>query len=341
MNRFSPWLLLLLLSPTMLCCEAFAESAELATDPLDQGLKELAESLGSRMAAREVRKLAVIEFSDLAGFESALGLFLAEELTTLLLESETGSFDIVERQQLSKVLKEQSLTASALFDSETIADVGEILGIQGIISGSIADLGSSIKINARCISVETALVFAAASARIPKEGVIDHLLRQGAAPTIASQGSPGGPRVQASDVFFQNSFLRLTVASLGISDDKRILTLALNLENLTTRPLHLALEGGRSRDQNLQMVDEQGMAFSIYNNNIFGIDIQRFKGSEDNKLTTFSAKGRSTITIEFRPRKPVRGNTFSLSMVLLHKENGRVTPFSAGLSNIRPSRPIQ
>ena len=59
----------------------------------------------------------------------------------------------LERRQLARILREQELTASSLFDADNIAELGQMLGIDALVTGSIADLGASVKINARAISV--------------------------------------------------------------------------------------------------------------------------------------------------------------------------------------------
>ncbi len=314
---------------------------------LEGGLHKLAESLGGRMTSRGVKKLAVVEFSDLAGYESALGLFVAEELTTRLLETEPGGFDIVERQQLNKVLTEQSLTANAIFDAETIASVGAILGIQGIVTGSMADLGDSVKINARCISVETALVFAAASISVPKKGVVDHLLRQGAAPNLTSQpgqARSGGRRVQASDVFFQNSFLRITVDSLAVSKEKDRAILGLSVENLLAQEVRIAAELGYQKYCQVRLVGDDGSELRLgYREIPSGLGCLASNDSTTGELfTSLSPKSRTTVVLGFERKnssQQVTGTVFSVGLSLLRFQDGKISRFSAGLSNIEASTP--
>ncbi len=53
-------------------------------------MKEVAASLGPSLSESGLKKLAVVEFTDLNGYRSALGPFLAEELTTQLFEAKPG-----------------------------------------------------------------------------------------------------------------------------------------------------------------------------------------------------------------------------------------------------------
>ncbi len=330
-------------------------AGDVSDSTLDSGLHALASELAKRMSARGVKKLAIVEFSDLGGYESVLGLYLAEELTTRLLQIELGGFDIVERQQLAKVLEEQKLTSNAIFDADTIAKVGEILGIQAIITGSIADLGEEIKINARSISVESALVFAAASARVQKKGVVENLMRQGASPHLKSRVTatrPGGRKVQASDVFFQNSFLRLTVASLAVVDSGAGATLALTFENLTAQDLYLAIEFVPWACQ-ARLIDDRGSTLELAEspNGIICLQVGRDDKAQEN-FSLFTAKSRSTVVFSYgktsKGPKPsgkqvepsqAPPSVYQVGLSLLRHEQGRTSRFSAGIANIEASRP--
>lgn len=324
----------------------------LAEDAIESALSSVAQRLATQMSAAEVRKLAVVEFSDLAGYESALGLFVAEELTTQLFEANPGGFDIVERQQLQKVLKEQKLSASSLFDAETIEELGRILGIEALVTGSIADLGESIKINARSISVETAKVFAAASARCAKDGVVEQLLAQSASPHLQSdapvQRRTTGKRrqIQAADVFFQNKFMRMTVQSMSLSEDRKYATLAVVLENLTASDILLAIELANNRCQ-ARLIDNLGnelLPSSSYAQGATGIICLKNYGREPEPAESFTrlaGKSKTTAVLRFKVvgewgsrEVPQAGSVFSLGINFIQMERGGVHRFSAGISNI-------
>jgi len=319
-------------------------SATTAPD-LEQGLELVAKTLVEGLATQDVRKIAVIEFTDLAGYRSTLGPFVAEELTTQLLTVKPGAFDVVERQQLAKVLAEQSLSSSALFDAETIASVGKVLGIQAIITGTTADLGDDVKIHARCISVATAKVFAAAATRVPKLGTVDTLMRQGAAPGPGGSGGKVSSRNrqgQASDVFFQNGFLRLTVSSASISGDGGSVTLGLVAEILTPADRFVGLEVlplymVSTKDCLATLVDDQGGEYSL--DRLAGLAYFPFTTSlEPGYFTLMPGKSSTTITLRFvrRGGDEESAPTFvSLGLSLLQLAEGKVSRFSAGLSNVQ------
>ena len=56
-------------------------------------------------------------------------------LTTALVKA--GKFNVIERQELDKVLDEQKLGASGLVIAESAPKVGKLLGVELLVIGSI------------------------------------------------------------------------------------------------------------------------------------------------------------------------------------------------------------
>ena len=166
----------LIIMVAFLCIICAPHSSTFAASNLEEGIKELAQQISNNMIKTGKKKIAVVEFSDLDGMITAFGQHLAEELITELFLISPGQFEVVERRQLMKVLSEQRLTMSGLLDAKAMESVGKILGIEAIVTGSMTDLESNIKINARMIGIETARVFAVARTSIPKIGIVAKLM---------------------------------------------------------------------------------------------------------------------------------------------------------------------
>jgi hypothetical protein len=101
-------------------------------------------------------------------------MFLAEELITRLLQS--GSFEVVERRLLDKVLEEQKMSTTGLLGASLVQKTGSILGVNAIATGTVTDLQSSVKVNARIISARTGTVSARAGETITKDADVSRLL---------------------------------------------------------------------------------------------------------------------------------------------------------------------
>ena len=140
------------------------------TFELDVNLNHLAHEMVKSLRQENKSNLAIVEFPDLDGNISQFGKYVAEELTTRLFT--TRRFNIVERQLMNQLLAEQNLGQSGLVDVNSAAQIGKMLGVDAIVTGTITDLGNNIRINARLIETVSASVFAVASVTIEKDDQI-------------------------------------------------------------------------------------------------------------------------------------------------------------------------
>jgi TolB-like protein len=174
--------------------------------------------------------VAVVEFTDLQGSTTDFGRFLAEELVTRLMETE--KFRVIERQLLNKIIGEQKLSLTGVIDPASAKQLGKILGVDAIVSGTITNLSQSLKVNARLISTETGEIFAVASAEIFKDESVTGLLTSGGggasnapAPKPTPKAAEAGkvPSQRVRDVIFEVSSCRRTggavICYLSIKND--------------------------------------------------------------------------------------------------------------------------
>ncbi|NOX38195.1 MAG: hypothetical protein GXO78_11750 [Calditrichaeota bacterium] len=85
------------------------------------------------------KRVAVINFEDRSGYGHNIGTGLADMLITQLVKS--GKFIVIERQELEKVLQEQSLGMSGMVTAQSAARVGKLLGVELIVTGSVTEFG--------------------------------------------------------------------------------------------------------------------------------------------------------------------------------------------------------
>jgi curli biogenesis system outer membrane secretion channel CsgG len=160
------------------------------TDDLDKAIDVLAAQIIDRLVEGQKAKVGVNEFLTLKGETNDLGKFLSEELSTRIINSRKTQ--VVERRLLQRVLAEQEMGASNLVDDETAARIGKLLGADTLCTGTLTDLGSAIKVNARLINAETAEVYGAASVDLPKSRAVLALLggSSGMRPAFATGPAP-------------------------------------------------------------------------------------------------------------------------------------------------------
>ncbi len=89
------------------------------------------------------KRIAVMDFEDKAGGQHSgwhnPGRGMADMLVTALVKS--GKYSVIEREKLEKIMKEQQLGASGVVTAQTAAKIGQLLGIQYIVTGSISEFG--------------------------------------------------------------------------------------------------------------------------------------------------------------------------------------------------------
>lgn len=154
---------------------------------LESRIGDLSQQIAREMTDNRKRTVAVVEFADLKGRVTDFGRFLAEELITRLYQ--TRKFKVIERQLLNKVVAEQKLSLTGVIDQTSAQKLGRLLGVDAIASGTVTDLGKTMRVNARLIDTTTAEVFAVASGEIVKDEAVARLM--GGDDSSAASGDKG------------------------------------------------------------------------------------------------------------------------------------------------------
>lgn len=228
---------------------------EVEAQTLDERASELSQEIARNMETGQKRRVAVLEFTDLQGQVTNFGRYLAEELITRLYVS--NKFTVVERQLLNKVIAEQKLSLTGVVDPDSAKKLGNVLGVDAIVSGTIADRGDTLKINARLIDTQTGEVFSAAAAEMVKDKEVLALLGAGVTETKAD--SPGGTiarsvnRKVTSDDF--------TFELHGCRKEGQRLTCEFSVLNNTSEDRGFTLYGNSSGFQSSRAIDSNGNEF--------------------------------------------------------------------------------
>jgi len=144
------------------------------------------------------QNIAVIEFSELRANEyvqSPKGKLISERLITNLVNS--GEVAVIERGQLERVLEELKLNMQGIIDSSSAKEVGKVLGIDALITGTIIELKESSEINARMIDTESGRIMAAVTVQdmteLPEEpAAVDEAAGQNVAGQKKADDVSGG-----------------------------------------------------------------------------------------------------------------------------------------------------
>ena len=96
------------------------------------------------------------------------------------LESElvkNGGFKVVERSKIDEILKEQKLQMSGIIDKKYLIDIGEMLGAELIVLGSVGEFGGLYTITARLVDIESGQI--TKSADYDTENGLSQLFKDG------------------------------------------------------------------------------------------------------------------------------------------------------------------
>src|SRR5579872_5230487 len=103
-------------------------------------------------SAQNKTRVAVMNFeygtvqtgvSGVFGSNVDIGKGIADMLVDRLVKD--GSYSVIERKELDKVLGEQNFSNSNRADPSSAAKIGKVLGVSAIIIGSITEFGSDDK----------------------------------------------------------------------------------------------------------------------------------------------------------------------------------------------------
>jgi len=124
------------------------------------------------LAATPLVAVMPLETNDVTPGEAQL---LGDAIGTKL--QETGSFRVMERSQMEKILSEQGFQQSgACNGTECAVQMGQVLGIDRMVVGSVGRLGTAWVLNLRMVSVGTGEVVASSSRN--QKGEIADLLTE-------------------------------------------------------------------------------------------------------------------------------------------------------------------
>lgn len=141
----------------------------------EQEVKKQAEELAERIQRAGRKRVAVVDFVDLEGNVTQLGRFLAEELSVTL-SALPVDLEVIDRNHLATLLKEKKLSAEGLVDPSTTRRLGEILGVDVLVTGSLTSFGESVRVTTKALDAATAKMIAASRVDVAKVETIRALL---------------------------------------------------------------------------------------------------------------------------------------------------------------------
>ncbi len=148
-----------------------------------QEVRSTAAKLSEKITKSGKKTVAVVDFTDLQGNATELGRFLAEQMSVAL-ASEATSFEVIDRTHLKALMAEHKLSATGLIDPQTARKLGQIAGVQVLVTGTLTAFGDSVSLATKALDASTAKMLAATSVDIPKTKAVEELLAKLSHPLI-------------------------------------------------------------------------------------------------------------------------------------------------------------
>ena len=158
-------------------------------------LRPLASELATSISNSGRKTAAVVDFTDLQGCVTELGRYIAEDLSVALVSDAKG-FDVVDRTSLKTILQEHQLASTGIIDPATARKLGQIAGVDALVTGTIAPLGETVHISAKVLDTQSAKILGGYVTDIPRTSGVNAFLTgstTGCSPAAATSSGNAQP----------------------------------------------------------------------------------------------------------------------------------------------------
>lgn len=153
---------------------------------------------GAAVAAQEKTTIAIMTLKNNGGLNEGEVNIVSDRINFAVVHD--GGFVVLEREQMDQVLKEQGFQISgSCSDQQCLVEIGQLLAVQQIVSGSIGRFGNMYSITLKLVSVSSGKILSQATADVKgsKENMlskaipalVNDLLRGAAAASVKSTTS--------------------------------------------------------------------------------------------------------------------------------------------------------
>ncbi|HYR27809.1 MAG TPA: FlgO family outer membrane protein [Thermoanaerobaculia bacterium] len=267
-----------------------ALSGTAGAETLEDAIATLAQKISSSAQEQKKRKIAVLPFDEAEGRKTVLATYVPETLVTNLFQ--LGRYEIVERQLLEKVIGELRMqNREGAFDPKTAAQVGQIAGVEAIVTGTITEFPEYIAINCRIIDTTTATVFGAAATKFAKDANLKALMKGGGGAATAEQDADS-QKAQTERPSFTSNHVRVEVTTAERRASSVVLSLT--VESRNPEPYYFGTGS-------VYMLDDEGERWGCV-----------FDDGYDSASFQLHPRTRRKLRLTCRPGGDAHGKTFTL-----------------------------
>ena len=151
MNRLSHFIFF-----GIVCFITFLPKQSLGQSDYEKQISVFANSIAEKITQSGKLRVAVADFLDNNGNLTEFGKAMAEEFAVNLMNSSKG-FQVMERSDLTAILKEHNLASTGLIDPETAKKLGKLKAVDVIIVGTITPYSEYFRMSIKILDTETGM----------------------------------------------------------------------------------------------------------------------------------------------------------------------------------------
>lgn len=142
-------------------------------------IEKLGLQLADGLAGSDLKAVSVPDFTDLQGEVTQLGRFLAEEVSSALVDAQANQGRpaprVIDRLRLDRVLAERKLESSGLMPVAELREVGRIAGVDALVTGRITPFSDTFRVRVKVLDSRTGEDLMSIDADLPRTRSLSEL----------------------------------------------------------------------------------------------------------------------------------------------------------------------
>lgn len=186
----------------------------LAQVTFDTQIKKMSDTLVARLLRTGKKRVAVSNFVDLQGNTTELGKYIAESFSVELSNTE---LNVVDRSRINDLMQELKLTDEKLTKPENALKLGEMAGVEYIITGTTVPLETTVDVTIKALDIQKGISIAGQRGSVPRTDAINNLMNSN-----ISEGNTTAANVNAGKkIDMKNKSAADVIFEVGITDMRK------------------------------------------------------------------------------------------------------------------------
>lgn len=133
----------------------------------DAGITVLAAKLGHQLASRQIRSVAVLQFTNKQNYDPQLSAHLVDQINQEMVKQVQG-IEVASRTQSEALLRELRLVDAPEINTKDLETIATRLNVGAIVTGTFDAAGQTVAVDATIFDGKTSCIIGAASAKLDR-----------------------------------------------------------------------------------------------------------------------------------------------------------------------------